>query len=111
MNDSINNKIGLWVYFIFFIAGILSLFLGGVLSNIIRNPILGLSNISGFIIYLIPMFICSIFFAIGMYVFKSGSIIYAIKAFVCSLVASSVIIIFGLYNLDFDDFSNYVFTN
>lgn len=108
MNNSTKDNIKSGAYFIFFLAGILSLViglaLGGYLISLsnsdLLKPIMGLSNISGYIVfYLSPMFVCSIFFALGMYVFKSRSYTYAIKAFVCSLVVSSVIFIFGLYNM------------
>lgn len=111
MNNSTNENIKLWVYFLFFLAGLMSLPLGLIFIGIFSGTLASLQNafassglniFVGFYIYLssiklnnfiyiitvLPLFICSIFFAAGMYVFKNRSYIFALKAFVSSFVAS-----------------------
>jgi hypothetical protein len=96
------------VYFIFFLAGIVSFPIGYILSipgyfiigllpqnGLISSDVISYLTIYSF--FLIPLFTCSIFFAFGMYIFKSRSYIFAIKAFVISFVASSFIFIAGFY--------------
>ena len=109
MNNSTNEKIGLSVYFILFLAGILSLPIGyGILlqpvNSIIRNSLIS-SDLKNYLTiysnFLLPLLVCSIFFAIAMYFFESRSYILSIKAFVISLVSSSIILITGFYIFPF----------
>ncbi len=102
MNSTNENK-ELSLSTIFILIGIISFFLWMQLTTILdkilapyQNTLvsLGLHNILIFILrFLLPLFICSIFFAIGMYVFINRSYIYAFKVLVSSFAASSIIFI------------------
>lgn len=105
MDNLKDENIKIWVYILFFLGGILSIPIGGgiliiILSSGILNQYAFFSSGLGFYlqfsIFLLPMFTCSIFFAIGMYFFKSKLYTYAIKAFVASFVASSFILSTGV---------------
>lgn len=123
MNNSTNENIKLWVYLLFFLAGILSFPLALIFTGIFSGTLTSLQNafassgyniLLGFYIYLmntktlsnpvyiifiLPQLICSLFFAIGMYVFRNKSYVFASKAFVISFVASFFLlpIIFTFY--------------
>jgi outer membrane protein assembly factor BamB len=98
-----NENIKFWVYLLFFLAGTLSFPLKLKITGIFSGTLTSLENsLVGtglnkyflfFMVFLLPLFICSIFFAMGMYVFKNRSYFFALKAFVCSFIASSIILI------------------
>lgn len=100
----------LWLSPIFILAGIISFFLWMASITIldeISAPYMdtigslclsyNFCNSLIFILrFLLPLFICSIFFAIGMYVFKNRSYIFAVKALVGSFAAFSFILLFPI---------------
>jgi outer membrane protein assembly factor BamB len=98
-----NENIKFWVYLLFFLAGTLSFPLKLMFTGIFSGTLTSIENYlvgSGlnkyflfFMVFLLPLFICSIFFAMGMYVFKNMSYFFALKAFVSSFIASSIILI------------------
>ncbi len=103
LNNWKNENKELWLSPIFILAGITSFYLWlqsiQILNKILTHyqktiADLGLHSSLMFIFrFIVPLFICSIFFGIGMYVFKNRSYIYAFKALVSSFAASSIIFI------------------
>ncbi len=77
----ITKKENLW-YLIFFLIGILSLPVGLILSRLIT--LLTAINLDGIWQLVIPLFVCSILFAIAMYAFKVRSVAFALKALAVS---------------------------
>ncbi len=77
----ITKKENLW-YLIFFLIGILSLPVGLILSRLIT--LLTAINLDGNCQLVIPLFICSILFAIAMYTFKVRSVAFALKTLAIS---------------------------
>jgi len=80
MNDTTKqNK--WWIYLIFFLIGILSYIISFVLGNI----------------FLLPLLICSILFAIALYKFKKQSFDFALMVFAISFATSSLIFYTGFF--------------
>ena len=76
---TIQNK---WrTYLIFFLIGIVSYIISFVLGNI----------------FLLPLLICSILFAIAIYKFKKQSFDFALRAFAISFATSSLIFYIGFF--------------
>ncbi|MGP8320967.1 MAG: hypothetical protein ACT6FE_01370 [Methanosarcinaceae archaeon] len=77
--NSTSKKDKWWIFLIFFLIGILSFFISVMLGNV----------------FLLPLLICSILFAIAMYAFKKQSFEFALMIFVVSFAISSLIFFIG----------------
>jgi len=82
MNDSTTLKEKPWVYLIFFLIGVLSLPIGLILIRLMT--LLTAINLDGIWQLVIPLFVCSILFAIAMYAFKVRSVVFTLKALAIS---------------------------
>ncbi len=74
-----------WIFLIFFLIGIVSFIISVVLGNV----------------FLLPLLICSILFAIAMYKFKKQSFDFALMAFALSFSTSSLIFFTGFFGAGF----------
>ncbi len=84
MNNSIKND-KWWIYLIFFLIGIVSFIISVVLGNV----------------FLLPLLICSILFAIAMYKFKKQSFDFVLMALAISFATLALIFYTGFFWGDF----------
>lgn len=109
MNDnSVEGKEKPWMYFVFFITGVLSFPLGLFSGVLLSEYLISLQNIlcelsvcgldlPAFSQFLLPLMVCSILLAVSLYVFKVRSFTFALKVFAGSFITSSLILYSSIF--------------